>query len=44
MNNIDHFKYLVSAYFGVRLIDEYELKVYVLKDIEEYIKEYVKKE
>ena len=34
----DQFKYLVGAYYGVRTMDEYDLKVYILKDIENYIK------
>lgn|SRR5574344_275601 len=40
--NIDTFRYLVGGYYGVREIDEYDLKVYVLKDIENYIKGYLK--
>lgn len=42
MEIIDQFRYLVGAYFGVCLMDEYPLKVYILKDIEEYIKEFVR--
>ena len=38
----DQFRYLVGGYFGVQYIDEYDLKVYVLKDIENYIKDFVK--
>lgn len=37
----DQFRYLVGGYFGVEYIDEYELKVYVLKDIENYIKDFI---
>lgn len=37
----DQYKYFVSAYFGVREMDEYDLKVYVLKDIENYIKDFI---
>ena len=37
----DQFKYFVSGYFGVREMDEYDLKVYVLKDIENYIKDFI---
>lgn len=40
----DRFKLLIGAYYGVRAMDEYELKVYVLKDIEEVIRKYVNKE
>ena len=38
----DTFKYLVGGYYGVNLIDEYPLKVYILKDIENYIKAFLK--
>ena len=38
----DTFRYLVGGYYGVNLIDEYPLKEYVLKDIENYIRDYVK--
>ena len=34
----DQFKYLVGGYYGVGLMDEYPLKEYILKDIEDYIK------
>ena len=37
----DTFRYLVGAYYGVSEMDNYELKEYVLKDIEEYIKEFI---
>ena len=37
----DQFKYLVGAYYGVIEMDEYDLKVYVLKDIENYIKDFL---
>lgn len=33
----DQYKLLVLGYYGVASLDEYELKVYILKDIEEYI-------
>ena len=42
MTFYDEFKYLVGGYYGIREMDEYELKVYVLKDLEKYIKEFVK--
>lgn len=35
---IDHFRYQVGAYYGIMSMDEYDLKVYVLKDIETYIR------
>lgn len=37
----DTFKYLVGGYYGVELMDEYSLKEYVLKDIENYIRDFV---
>lgn len=37
----DTFKYLVGAYYGIAEMDEYDLKEYVLKDIEEYIKQFI---
>ena len=41
MKNYDEFKCLVGAYLGVQNMDEYDLKVYILKDIEKYIKEFL---
>lgn len=37
----DQFRYLVGGYYGVLLMDEYPLKEYVLKDIEDYIRNFV---
>ncbi len=37
----DQFRYLVGGYYGVNLMDEYPLKEYILKDIEDYIKSFV---
>ena len=37
----EEFRLLVSGYYGIYEMDEYELKVYVLKEIENYIKEFV---
>ena len=37
----DQYRYLVGAYYGVIEMDEYDLKVYVLKDIENYIKDFI---
>ena len=42
MELLDVYKYLIGGYYGVSLIDEYDLKVYVLKDIEKYIKDWLK--
>ena len=41
MDVIDTFKYLVGGYYGAMSMDEYDLKVYILKDIEEYIKTFI---
>ena len=38
---IDQFRYLVGGYYGVSLMDEYPLKEFVLKDIENYIKDFI---
>ena len=38
----DEFKYLVGGYYGVMEMDDYDLKVYVLKDIENYIRAFFK--
>ena len=35
------FRYLVGGYYGVNLMDEYPLKEFALKDIENYIREFV---
>lgn len=37
----NEFKLLVGGYFGVCEMDDYKLKVYVLKDIEDYIKNFI---
>lgn len=37
----DQYKLLILGYYGVVSLDEYDLKVYVLKDIEEYIKTFI---
>lgn len=42
MNLKDTYKYLVGAYYGIMEMDSYSSKEYVLKDIEEYIKTFVK--
>ncbi len=38
----DTFRLLVSGYYGVEDMDEYPLKVYILKDIENYILDFIK--
>ena len=42
MNLEDTFRYMVGAYYGISEMDEYDLKTYVLKDIEEYITQFIK--
>ena len=37
----DQFRYLVGGYFGVTYMDEYPLKEFVLKDIENYIRDFI---
>lgn len=37
----DTFRYLVGGYYGVSLMDNYPLKEYILKDIENYIKGFI---
>ena len=37
----DTFKYLVGGYFGIMELDEYSTKEFLLKDIEEYIQNFV---
>jgi hypothetical protein len=34
----NQYRYLIGGYYGVSLMDEYPLKEYILKDIENYIK------
>jgi hypothetical protein len=45
MNNeeiINMYRMIVSAYKGMQMMDEYDLKVYVLKSIDDYRKDYIK--
>jgi len=37
----DTYRYLCGGYFGIREMDEYDLKEYVLKDIDEYIDSFI---
>ena len=37
----NQFRYLVGGYYGVSLMDDYSLKEYILKDIENYIKDFI---
>ena len=41
MTGEEEFRLLVSGYYGIYEMDEYELKVYVLKEVENYIKEFL---
>lgn len=38
----NQYKLLVLGYYGMMYLDDYDLKVYILKDIEEYIKVFIK--
>lgn len=38
----DQYRCLVEAYYGIEEMDEYDLKVYSLKDVEEYIRSFTK--
>ena len=42
MKNDDRIKYMISGYYGVKKLDAYPRKIYILKDIENYIKDYLK--
>jgi len=41
MELYDTFKYLVGGYYGIENMDEYPLKEYILKDIENYILNFI---
>lgn len=38
----NQYKLLVLGYCGMMYLDDYDLKVYILKDIEEYIRVFIK--
>ena len=38
----DQFRYLVGGYYGVSLMDSYPLKEYIMKDIDQYIKDFIR--
>ena len=38
----DRFKYLVGGYFGVKAMESYSRRLFILKEIEEYIRKYVR--
>ena len=37
----DQYRTLVGAYYGVREMEEHDLRIYILKDIENYIKDFI---
>ena len=41
MTNQEQFRNLVSGYFGIENMDSYSSKVYILKNIEDYIKDFI---
>jgi hypothetical protein len=41
MDKMDTFRYLVGGYYGISEMDNYGLKEFVLKEINDYIKGYV---
>lgn len=38
----DRIKYMISGYYGIKKMDEYPRKLFILKDVENYIKDYLK--
>ena len=40
-NKMDTFRYLVGGYYGIAEMDNYDLKEFILKDINDYIKDFV---
>ena len=38
----DPYKYMISGYYGIELLDEYKDKQYLLKSIRDYIDNYLK--
>lgn len=41
MSIIEQYKCLVEAYYGILEMDEYDLKIYVLKELENLIRDFV---
>ena len=37
----DQYRCLIEGYYGIQEMDEYDLKIYTLKEIEEYIKNFI---
>ena len=42
MNNVDTYRYLIGAYYGISELDDYSIKEYILKELEEYIDDFCK--
>ena len=41
MSKDDEYKLLIGAFYGVKLLDEYELKEYLLNDIRKIINDFI---
>lgn len=42
MNDLkDQYRYLMGGYYGMFLVDEYPLKEFIIKDIKEYIDNFI---
>ena len=41
MSTLDQYKLLIGAFYGVKYLDEYELKEYLLNDIRKIIKDFI---
>ena len=37
----DQYRYMISGYLGIREMDSYDLKVYILKEMEEYFHDFM---
>ena len=42
MTILDEYRLYLGAYYGVQAMDSYDLKVYVLKEIDDFIKNFLK--
>lgn len=41
MNNAERFNYLVGGYYGIKNLNDYDRKLFILKEVEKYIREYM---
>ena len=41
MSNKDTYRYLIGAYYGISEMDEYSTKEYVLREIRDYIENFI---